>query len=63
MPFSIRAFRRFPVAFFVTYDAGPFQGQSTIWNISCTEWATDRYAGNSGTVVERAGEVIPTTPR
>jgi hypothetical protein len=32
MPFSIRAHRRFPVQGSVMYNAGPFQGQGTIWN-------------------------------
>lgn len=36
MPFTIRPFRRFPVQCFVTYNAGPFQGQGTVWNLSCT---------------------------
>jgi hypothetical protein len=38
MPFSIRPYRRFPVQCAVTYNAGPFQGQGTIWNLSCTGW-------------------------
>jgi hypothetical protein len=38
MPFSIRPYRRFPVQCVVTYNAGPFQGQGTIWNLSCTGW-------------------------
>jgi hypothetical protein len=38
MPFSIRPFRRFPVQCLVTYHAGPFQGQSTFLNLSCTGW-------------------------
>ena len=37
-PFSIRLFRRFPVQCAVTYSAGPFQGQGTVWNLSCTGW-------------------------
>ncbi len=36
MPFSIRPFRRFPVQCSVTYHAGPYQGQGTVWNLSCT---------------------------
>ncbi len=32
MPFSIRPHRRFPVQGSVMYNAGPFQGQGTIWN-------------------------------
>jgi hypothetical protein len=38
MPFSIRPYRRFPVQCSVTYNTGPFQGQGTIWNLSCTGW-------------------------
>ena len=38
MPFSIRPFRRFPVHCAVTYNAGQFQGQGTVWNLSCTGW-------------------------
>lgn len=34
MPFSIRTYRRFPVHCSVTYNAGPFQGQGTAWNLS-----------------------------
>ena len=43
MPFSIRPFHRFPVQCSVTYHAGPFQGQGTIWNLSCSGW---RLSGN-----------------
>ena len=43
MPFSIRPFRRFPVECSVTYNAGPFQGQGTVWNLSPTGW---RFSGN-----------------
>ena len=43
MPFSIRPFRRFPVQCSVTYNAGPFRGQGTIWNLSCTDW---RFSGD-----------------
>ena len=38
MPFTIRPFRRFPVQCAVTYNAGPFQGQGSVWNLSCTGW-------------------------
>lgn len=38
MPFSIRPFRRSPVQCPVTYNAGPFQGQGTVWNF--TKWFT-----------------------
>jgi len=43
MPFSIRPYRRFPLQCSVTYHAGPFQGQGTIWNLSCFGW---RLSGN-----------------
>ena len=35
MPFSIRPYCRFPNQCAVTYNAGPFQGQGTVWNLSC----------------------------
>jgi hypothetical protein len=38
MPFSIRPYRRFAVHCSVTYNVGPFQGQGTVWNLSCTGW-------------------------
>jgi hypothetical protein len=38
MPFLIRPFRRFPVHCAVTYHAGPFQDQGTIWNFSLSGW-------------------------
>jgi hypothetical protein len=38
MPFSIRPFRCFPVQCSVSYNAGPFQGQGTVWNLFCTGW-------------------------
>jgi hypothetical protein len=38
MPFSIRPYRRFPLQRHVTYNTGPFQGQGTVWNLSCTGW-------------------------
>jgi hypothetical protein len=34
MPFLIRPSRRFPVCCPVTYHAGPFQGQGTVWTLS-----------------------------
>jgi hypothetical protein len=37
MPFSIRPYRRFPLQCAVTYNAGPFQGHGTVWNLSWTE--------------------------
>ena len=36
MPFSIRPYRRFPVRCSVTYNAGQFHGQGTVWDLSCT---------------------------
>jgi hypothetical protein len=38
MPFSICPFRRFPLHCSVSYSAGPFQGQGTLWNHPCTGW-------------------------
>ena len=38
MPFSIRPFRRFPVQCPVSYNAGSFQGQGTLWNFSVNGW-------------------------
>ena len=38
MPFSIRLYQRFPVYCSVTYQAGLFQGQGTIWNFSLSGW-------------------------
>ena len=32
MPFTIRPNHRFPVPCSMTYNAGPFQGQGTMWN-------------------------------
>ncbi|NOS77411.1 MAG: hypothetical protein HOP35_05650 [Nitrospira sp.] len=34
MPFSIRPYRRSPVQCFVTDNAGPFEGQGIVWNLS-----------------------------
>ncbi len=55
MPFSIRPFRRFPVQCSVTYNAGPFQGQGTVWNLSCTGWRL------SGDLPMRPGETLSLT--
>jgi PilZ domain len=55
MPFSIRPDRRFPVQCAVPYNAGPFQGQGTIWNLSCTGWRL------SGDLPMRPGETISLT--
>jgi hypothetical protein len=55
MPFSIRPFRCFPEQCSVTYNAGPFQGQGTIWNLSCTDWRL------SGDLPMRPGEILSPT--
>ena len=52
MHFSIRPFHRFPVQCPVTYNAGPFQGQGTIWNLSCAGWRL------SGDLPIRSGETL-----
>ena len=52
MPFSIRPFRRFPVQCSVTYNAGRFQGQGTVWNLSCTGWRL------SGDLPMQSGETL-----
>ena len=57
MPFSIRPFRRFPVQCPVSYNAGPFQGQGTVWNLSCTGWRL------SGDLPMRPGEALSLTVR
>ena len=41
MPFSIHFLRRFHGQCAVTYDADPFRGQGTLWNISCS-WKVER---------------------
>lgn len=55
MPFSIRPYRRFPVHCSVTYNAGPFQGEGTVWNLSCTGWRL------SGDLPLRVGETCSMT--
>jgi hypothetical protein len=55
MPFSIRPFRRFPVQCSVTYNAGSFQGQGTVWNLSGTGWRL------SGDLPMRPGETLSLT--
>ena len=55
MPFSVRPYRRSPVQCSVAYNAGPFQGQGTVWNLSCTGW---RFSGN---LPLRIGEVCSLT--
>ena len=55
MPFIIRPYRRFPVPCVVTYNAGPFQGQDTVWNLSCTSRQF------SGDLPMRPGEILSLT--
>lgn len=55
MPFSIRPFRRFPVQCSVTYNAGPFQGRGTVWNLSCVGWRL------TGDLPMRPGEILSLT--
>jgi hypothetical protein len=55
MPFSIRSFQRFPLYCSVTYKAGPFQGQGTVWNFSCAGWRL------SGDLPMRPGETLSLT--
>jgi hypothetical protein len=55
MPFSIRPYRRFPVLCSVTYNAGPFQGKGTVWNLSCTRWRL------SGDLPMRPGKTLSLT--
>ena len=55
MPVTLRPYRRFPVQCVVTYNAGPFQGQGTVWNLSCTGWRL------SGDVPMRLGETLSLT--
>lgn len=55
MPFSIRPFRCFLVHCSVSYTAGPFQGQGTVWNLSCTGWPL------SGDLPMRPGETLSLT--
>jgi len=55
MPFSIRPYRRFPVQCSVTYNAGPFQGQGTVWNLSLNGLRL------SGDLPMRPGETLSLT--
>ncbi len=55
MPFTLRLFRRFPVHCAVTYNAGPFQGHGTIWNLSCMGWRL------SGDLPMKPGETVSLT--
>ena len=55
MPFSIRPSRRSPVQCSVTYHAGLFQGQGTVWNLSLNGWKL------SGDVPLRVGQTCSLT--
>ena len=55
MPFTLRPFRRSPLQCAVTYNAGPFQGQGTVWNLSLNGWKL------SGDVPLRVGETCSLT--
>jgi len=55
MSFSIRPFRRFPVHCSVSYNAGPFQGQGTVWNRPCTGCPL------SGDLPMQPGEILSLT--
>jgi hypothetical protein len=55
MPFSIRPHRRLPMRCSVTYNAGPFQGQGTAWNLSMNGWRL------SGDLLMRPGEILSLT--
>jgi hypothetical protein len=55
MPFVLRPYRRFPLQCSVTYNAGPFQGHGTVWNLSCTGWRL------SGDLPMRPGERLSLT--
>lgn len=52
MPFILRPYRHFPVQCPVTYNAGPFQGQGTVWNLSIAGWRL------SGDFPMRPGETV-----
>jgi hypothetical protein len=55
MPFTIRPNRRFLVPGSITYNAGPFQGQGTMWNLSRSGWRL------SGDLPMRQGEILSLT--
>ena len=55
MPFTLRPHRRFTVQCSVTYNAGPFQGQDTVWNLSSAGWRL------SGDLPMRPGETLALT--
>jgi len=55
MPFSVRPHRRSPLQCSVLYNAGPIQGQGTVWNLSLNGWKL------SGDVPLRVGETCSLT--
>ena len=55
MAFSSRPYRRSPVQCSVTYHAGSFQGQGTVWNLACMGWRL------SGDFPMRPGEALSST--
>ena len=55
MPFRLAPFRRFPMQCSVIYNAGPFQGQGTVWNLFCTGWRL------SADLPMRPGEAVSLT--
>jgi hypothetical protein len=55
MAFVVRPYHRFSVQCAVTYDIGPFRGQGTIWNMSCTGCRI------SGDLPMRPGETLSMT--
>ncbi|OQW66175.1 MAG: hypothetical protein BVN29_06780 [Nitrospira sp. ST-bin5] len=55
MPFLIRPYRRFPVRCSVTYNAGSFEGQGTVWNLSLSGLRL------SGDLPMRPGETVSLT--
>ena len=55
MPFLTRPSRRYPVQCAVTYNAGPFEGHGTVWNLSCSGWRL------SGDLPMRPGDTLSLT--
>jgi len=55
MPFTLRLYQRFPVHCSVTYHAGLFQGQGTVWDFSLIGWKL------SGDVPLRVGQTCSLT--
>ena len=55
MAFSVCPSRRSPVQCSVTYHAGPFHGQGTVWNLSLNGWKL------SGDLPLRVGETCSLT--